>query len=85
MRAVVLSAFIGAALGARACNSPVVAGTLQVKVDGEPTEVHMIDSSRSNNVHVSENKVTIPHGARVYLGDKCFSAMGPSMIWKQTI
>mmetsp|Transcript_29161 Transcript_29161/g.59676 ORF Transcript_29161/g.59676 Transcript_29161/m.59676 type:complete len:424 (-) Transcript_29161:204-1475(-) len=63
------------------CSSPVIAGTLQVLVDGLPKSVYVVDSSESGTISVKGNAITLPHGPRVYLAETCAPAMSSDMFW----
>lgn len=67
--------------GESSCSSSVIAGTLQVLVDGVPKSVYVVDSSKSESVSVKGNAITLPHGPRIYIADECTSSMSSDMFW----
>jgi hypothetical protein len=58
-------------LASCSCNSDIVAGSLQVKVNGQQKDIYVIDPSKgyAGTVKIQGDKLTLGHGPRIYLGN----------------
>ena len=61
------------------CKSKVISGILKIKVDGQEQTKYVVDQWGGSKV--SGDELKIPHGPRVYLGNKCTSGMKSGMFW----
>jgi len=66
-------------------------GALNYHEDGKVKQAYIIDgvwdTSRGGNVHISENRfhLTMPHGPRLYFGQKCVESPSPDAFLKMNL
>eukprot|EP01062_Namystynia_karyoxenos_P083563 TRINITY_DN962_c4_g1_i1.p1 TRINITY_DN962_c4_g1~~TRINITY_DN962_c4_g1_i1.p1 ORF type:complete len:390 (+),score=99.83 TRINITY_DN962_c4_g1_i1:81-1172(+) len=65
------------------CKTDAVAGVLSVQDGGKQRDVYIItQKAPTSGVKVSGASVTCPHGARLYFGSRCVSAIEPDGFWQ---
>ena len=63
------------------CNSKVITGTLNISYLGTPRQLYVVNAG-GKGVHIDDTKMTLEHGPRIYLGEKCTPTMSPDMYWR---